>query len=305
MKKTAIGIDIGGTRTKMGLVDLETGQVIQMQVFPTEKKSADVFESTLHHHIDMLKEELPNGFELAGVGVGVSGFVFEDGTVDSTYGFLEFMEDYPLAAIIESRHGVRCRIDNDARLVALGEAVYGQGKGYSRMLMLTLGTGLGIGVVVGQKLDGPLPFAHMAGHMTVTDNNVKCYCGKTGCLESLVSATGISHLAAMHNLETSAEALPLDCEQIFQAADQGNPAAAGIVRQVTEYLRLGIGNYINVFAPEVIVLGGGVSNGLKNSLFELYRTDLLSPYKAYQVKIVLSGLGEEAGILGGALLFKS
>ncbi|GGM90325.1 glucose kinase [Dyadobacter beijingensis] len=288
----------------MGLVDLQTGQVLRMQVFPTEKKSPIVFEELLHHHIEILKPAQPFGYELAGIGIGVSGFVFEDGTVDSTYGFLEFMEDYPLAAIIEKRHHAICRIDNDARLVALGEAVYGEGKGYNRVLMLTLGTGLGVGMVVGQKLDGTLPYAHMAGHMTITGHNVTCYCGKTGCLESLVSATGISKLAAMIHEHDPFCSLPLDCEEIFFAADRGDRAATGLVEEVVRYLRSGIGNYVNVFAPEIIVLGGGVANGLQRHLNKLYEPDLLSPFKAYKAKIAFSRLGEEAGVLGGALLFK-
>ncbi|MCF0069738.1 ROK family protein [Dyadobacter sp. CY261] len=304
MKTAAIGIDIGGTRTKMGLVNLHTGEVLRMLVFDTKKKSASAFETSLHDNINILAGELPAGLQLAGVGIGVSGFVFENGTVDSTYGFLEFMEDYPLAAIIEKKHQIFCRIDNDARLVALGEAVYGIGKDYERVLMLTLGTGVGVGGVVGQALDGRLPFAHMAGHMKVATSDVTCYCGKTGCLEALVSASGITALAARVYDQQNLSESPGDCEQIFNAALAGHKPAVDIINQVTAYLRSGIANYINIYAPDVIILGGGVAKGLKNRLASLHEPGLLGPYKGYHTKIVLSELEEQAGILGAALLFK-
>lgn len=105
------------------------------------------------------------------------------------------MEDYPLSHFVQQQHDLPCRLDNDERVVALGEAIYGQGRGYSRVLTLTLGTGLGLGFTIDGKLDGLLPFAHMGGHITVTTDEFVCYCGKTGCLEALVSAAGIGRIA--------------------------------------------------------------------------------------------------------------
>lgn len=310
MKTLAIGIDIGGTRTKIGLVDLETGQVEAMLIMPTETKDGDQFLQLTGEAIRQLKDKAAlTQTILLGVGIGVPGFVFADGMVDSTYGFLEFMEDYPLADYIQQQHDLPCLLDNDARVVALGEAIYGKGKGFSRVLVLTLGTGLGIGFIINGKLDGPLPFAHMGGHITITTNDMVCYCGKTGCLESLVSGAGIGRIAARFGWEQKHPHVPITAEAIFNQKQDGNPDANAIVEEYLEYLRTGIDNYVNLYAPDRIVLGGGIAKGLrtafgKNETDKLYTSNLLNPYKAYKTTLVISELEEQAGILGSAALFK-
>lgn len=306
MEKYAIGIDIGGTRTKIGLVNIATGEVLDTRVSPTETKNARRFEQGISDAIHDLKVKADEmGVGVSGVGIGVSSFVFADGTVDSTYGFMEFMEDYPLAGIIQKQHDLPCRIDNDARLVALGEALYGEGRGFDRVLVLTLGTGLGIGFVVNQKLDGKLPFGHMGGHMTITANNIPCYCGKTGCLESLVSASGISDAAKRGNWQEKNPEVPFSVESIFTAAESGKPLSVSIMDDFIRHLKAGIGNYINLYAPDRIIIGGGVAKGLNPYLSRLQEDMLLGPYKRYETQIVLSKLEEHAGILGSAALFKA
>lgn len=299
--KLAIGIDIGGTRTKIGLVDLDLGQVLEMQVVPTETKDANRFEQVIGEAIRTLKAK--EASEIVGVGIGVSSFVFEDGTVDSTYGFMDFMEDYPLKEIIEKTHHLPCKIDNDARLVALGEALYRKGKGFERVLVLTLGTGLGIGFVVNQKLNEQLPFAHMGGHISISQTGDPCYCGKIGCLESLVSATGILKAAEKLHWQEKNPNSPFTVESIFKAAYAGHADAKQIVDAFLTYLKMGISNYINLYAPDRIILGGGVAKGLKNYLPILQEITYLGPYKKYKTSIELSELEEHSGILGSASLF--
>lgn len=227
LKKLAIGIDIGGTRTKIGLVDLGLGQVFEMQIVPTETKDAIRFEQVIGEAIRTFKTKINT--ELLGVGIGVSSFVFEDGTVDSTYGFMDFMENYSLKKNIENTHQLPCKIDNDARLVALGEALYGKGIGFERVLVLTLGTGLGLGFVVNQKLNEKLPYGHMGGHISIIQNGEKCYCGKSGCLESLVSATGILNAAKKLNWQEKNPTLPFTVESIFKASESGQFEAKQIL----------------------------------------------------------------------------
>ncbi|WP_080058438.1 ROK family protein [Spirosoma aerolatum] len=315
MKTLAIGIDIGGTRTKIGLVNLDTGQVEAMIITPTETQDGDRFLALLGEAISQFKAKAAaeQAF-LSGVGMGVPGFVFADGTVDSTYGFLEFMEDYPLRDKIQQQHDLPCLLDNDARVVALGEAIYGQGKGrsvgripgvpVSRVLVLTLGTGLGIGFTIDGKLDGSLPFAHMSGHMTITTNDFVCYCGKTGCLESLVSGAGLGRIATRQGWLQKYPTLPLTAQTIFTQNQAGNPDAEMIVQEYIGYLKIGIDNYINLYAPDVIVLGGGIAKGFgKNEIDKMHNPNLLNPYKAYKTRITISELEEQAGILGSAALF--
>jgi len=306
LKKIAIGIDIGGTRTKIGLVDLDLGQVLAIEILATETKNVQFFEQGLNATINALKRKAKEeNTQIIGIGIGVSSFVFEDGTVDSTYGFMDFMEDYPLARIIQKTHQLSCLIDNDARLVALGEAIYGKGKGFNRVLVLTLGTGLGVGFVINQKLDGKLPFGHMAGHISIIQNGIKCYCGKIGCLESLVSATGVVATAQRINFHEKYPAIPLTVESIFNASDAGNREAKNIFNAFIEHLKIGISNYVNIYAPDKIILGGGVAKGLKNHLHLLQNETFLGAFKSYKTSIEISDLEEYAGILGSAALFNN
>lgn len=306
MKTYAIGIDIGGTRTKIGLANLASGTVEELLVTPTETTDSARFLELIGDSIRQIKAKADaEQINLAGVGVGIPGFVFAGGMVDSTYGFLAFMEDYPLAAYLEEQHDLPCLLDNDARVVALGEALYGQGQGFDRVLVLTLGTGLGLGFTINGKLDGQLPFAHMGGHMTITANHTVCYCGKTGCLESLVSSTGIVRLASQIGWRQKYPSLPLTAEAIFQAKQAGNPDAKTIIEEYMGYLRTGIDNYVNLYAPDLIVLGGGLAKGLKNEIHQLHNPALLNPFKGYKTSLVVSTLEEQAGILGSAALFKT
>ncbi len=309
MKTLAIGIDIGGTRTKIGLVNVATGQVEAMLITPTETNDGTRFLQLIGDAIRQFKATVAaGGSVLAGVGIGVPGFVFTNGMVDSTYGFLEFMEDYPLASLIQQQHELPCLVDNDARVVALGEALYGQGRGFGRVLVLTLGTGLGVGFTINGRLDGALPFAHMGGHLTVTSNDTVCYCGKTGCLESLVSASGIRDIASRHQWLQTYPHLPPTAETIFTEKQAGNSDAEAIVQDYMGFLRTGIDNYVNLYAPDLIVLGGGIAKGLrtafgKNEIDKLHTAGLLNPFKAYKTTIAISVLDEQAGVLGSAALF--
>lgn len=301
MNDVAIGIDIGGTRTKYGLVNIKTGEVITMLIEATEANVESNFIFQLISSIRKLQLYAEqSGMTVSGIGIGVSSFVNNQGVVDSTYGFLTFMENYPLAYVIEEEFKLCCKVDNDARMVALGEATYGKGKGFERVLVLTLGTGVGVGFVNNGKLGDRLPFAHMAGHMTITKNDHRCYCGKTGCLESLVSASGITYAAERNNWTTKYPMIPLTAESIFVAAENGNREAKSMVDNLMNYLHIGIHNYVNVFAPDIIVIGGGIAKGIKPYLGALSDTSYLKPFKNYTVEMAISELHEHAGILGAA-----
>jgi glucokinase len=306
MTKLAIGIDIGGTRTKIGLVDLTEGKVLETMISPTETIDSEKFLKNIELAVDALKQKASGlNSEIGGIGFGIPGFVFENGMVDSTYGFLEFMEDYPLKELVESQFSLPCRSDNDARVVALGEALYGRGKGYNRVLVLTLGTGLGLGFVANGRFETSLPYAHMGGHISIGHTDFKCYCGKQGCLESLVSATGIVDSAKRKCWGDKYPELPLNVETIFKAEQAGNVDAVQIVSEFLAQLKTGIHNYVNLYAPDIIVIGGGVSKGLKPYLYGLCDADYLMPFKSYEVKIALSELDEHSGILGAAALFNN
>ena len=301
----AIGVDIGGTRTKTGLVDIGSGQVLDLCVEPTETRDAHRFEQSLGRAIEHVKAKAGiHDTDVRGIGIGVSSFVFADGRVDSTYGFMPFLDDYPLADRIAQTYNLPCRVENDARLVALGEALYGAGRGYERVLVLTLGTGLGVGLVIDGKLDGQLPYAHMAGHITVTQNDYPCYCGKTGCLESLVSATGLVAAATRSGWQPAGPNAAVTAETIFRAGETADAQALELVTHLVGHLKTGIDNYTNLFAPDRIVLGGGVAKGLATYLPFLNHSKQVGPYQRYSRSLALSELAEKAGVLGSAALFR-
>ena len=299
----AIGVDIGGTRTKSGLVNINSGEVLNMVLQPTEKNKEDVFleqlQVAIQQHQAIAKQM---NSSISGIGFGVPSFVSTNGIVDSTYGFLPFMEDYPLVAIIENKFELNCCADNDARVVALGEARYGKGKGYARLLVLTLGTGLGVGFMKNGRFDDDFPFGHMGGHIKITDNDQVCYCGKTGCLESLVSSAGVEYSGKEMNWKENYPDIPLTAEAIFKAAKAGNKEALFIVEKLIHYLHTGLHNYINLLAPDCIVIGGGMSKSIAPYLETLDESDYLKPYKNYKTQITVSELQEDAGILGAAAL---
>ena len=305
MQKYAIGIDIGGTRTKVGLADINEGRVLDLIVSPTERYDSELFISSLYSHYCSLLEKTGIATEMiSGLGIGAPGFVYEDGSVDSTFGFLPFMDaHYPLKEQLELKFKLPCRVDNDARIVALGETLYGRGKGHGRVLVLTLGTGLGLGFIVNGKFETKLPYAHLGGHITIASSDIRCYCGRQGCMEALVSATGIVEAASRAGWNKENPDIPLQVESVFEAAQNGNDLAICIISDFIENLKTGISNYITLFAPDIIILGGGVSKELNSYLEKLQQLRYLNPFTYYKFEIVLSELDEHSGILGSAALF--
>ena len=302
MDNLTIGIDIGGTRTKYGLVDITNGYLLETAIHPTEKKNESAFFEQANTAVSQLRSRaLQLGRTVTGIGVGVSSFVHANGIVDSTYGFQEFLEDYPLRSRLEDKFNLPVRIDNDARAVALGEALYGKGKNIQRVLSLTLGTGLGFGFVVNGRFPDALALSHMAGHIVIADSDVRCYCGKTGCLESLVSSFGIINAAKKFGWQGDSSHSSFS-EEIFSKAKEANMIARDIVNHMLLHLQTGIQNYVNLFAPDIIILGGGIAQGLIPFADRLAVNPYLKPYKNYQFQIAISELGEKAGIMGSAAL---
>ncbi len=303
MDRYALGVDIGGTRTKLGLVNISAGEVIKMILIPTEKENETVF---LEHIVNAAEEfaAMPytSSSRLEGIGFGVPAFVDGGRLVDSTYGFLPFMDGgYPLQSRITERLGLPCLLDNDARVVGLGEAMYGAGKGYGRVLTLTLGTGLGVGFVVAGGFPDALPLGHMSGHISIRPDGPLCYCGKRGCLEALVSSAALQEAVAID--WPAGEPPPGSMEQLFGLAKDGHPLASKRVELLLEALHTGIHNYANILAPDIVVLGGGISRGLAGYEERLRKANYLQPHTAYRLEVVLSALQEHAGILGAAALF--
>jgi glucokinase len=294
------GIDIGGTRSKYGLVDVENGVILYQTIWPTERDDSTQFLANLQKAcLECCRAASVNPTSVVGVGIGVPGFT-RQGMVQSTWGALTFMESYPLARFVTEMMGCPCRIDNDARLIALAESRYGSARGYDRALTLTLGTGVGFGFVCEGELFDREPRAHMGGHIPIRNHDQTCYCGIGGCFEQLVSASGLIRLIRKRKDTADLQDLPA----LFRAERAKHPIAQRIVTQFLSDLARGLTAYINVLTPDVTVLGGGLSQELPPYLERIQAQIRTCPFEGYHYTLVCSAIQEQSGILGAATLFR-
>ncbi len=302
----AVGIDIGGTRIKMGIVELSTGHIAVSGTLDTEKSSEGAFWASLSAELNRQAAALGiSRDELSGVGLSVGSYVFADGSIDGMASFIPFFTHaYPLRKMAEQALGLPVKLDNDARLIALAEALYGSGLGYERVLSITLGTGVGIGLCVGGKLFGDTAFMHLAGHIKVRSggelpclDESPCYCGQSGCFESTCSGTSLEKYIK-NRLGHSATN-----QSMFELAKNDDPKALSCLSWYIEMLSTALNQYVYVYCPDVIILGGGVSRGLLPFADELTRRMSAEVYLGQHTAIRISSLLEDSGILGGASLF--
>lgn len=308
----AIGIDIGGTRTKTGLVELETQQIAAVRVTATDGGDEQTFLDFVRGEIDELikqqKSVAADSFsvdQIVGIGISIGSYIFPDqGIVDTMDGFINIPDHYPLRELLERHLHIPCRIENDARLIGYAESRFGAGKDYKRVLTLTLGTGVGAGFTADKDFPDSEACIHLAGHIKVREagsepplDQSPCYCSVQGCLESTCSGTA---LQKMGRYRFGAD---MTNEKLFEAAGKGDGQALELITRYLDYLSVGLNEYVYVFAPDVIVLGGGVAKGLKPYLEYLKSKVTAKIHSLYTVEIKVSGLNEDGGILGAAGLF--
>lgn len=315
MGKKYIGIDIGGTNLKAGLVD-EDGRLLATAKAPVHWVSPEDFVKTLAIlskeaalKADVSKEEI------CAVGMGVPG------GVDTKAGKVLYtcnipLSDLPVAELFRRELDVPVYLENDANCAALGEYYAGAGKGCESLIVITLGTGIGGGIILnGRILHGVNGAAGEVGHMVVEHNGVECPCGRRGCWEQYSSATALGRLTREAMEAHPESALWTQCggdlEKIggrsaFEAARLGDAAAQAVCKQYLSYLGQGIVNLINIFQPEMLCIGGGVSNERDEALLfplrEIVERERFGKYCAVKTQVVKAQLGNDAGIIGAALL---
>jgi glucokinase len=304
----AIGIDIGGTTTKAGLVD-ETGEILNLLLQPTVTDSAEALLDTLASMI----EELRHLGHLDGVGLGIPGLR------SKFTGVIEFSPNLPYlnGVNLETRLSERIALPvvgrNDADMSAWGEFTRGAGVGTTDLACLTLGTGVGSGLILdGHPYSGHHGYAAEAGHMIVDPEGLPCPCGGRGCLETVASATGVVALAQRRLDTHTSSALhdagnPLTAEAIHNAALKGDPLAIDIFFETGRYLGLACANLINLLNLDMIVIGGGLSAAgellLKSARIEAQERAYTQSFSGYSISV--AKLGNNAGIIGAALLSMS
>ena len=306
-------VDLGGTNLRAANID-DAGQIHERVRNGTPKSAAaeDIVSSVAAAVRECEAAALKRGAQIQSVSVVVPGTVhIETGLVINAPN-LKSLQGYKLGPALERSLGRSVLLENDANAATLGERWQGAARGYQTILCLTLGTGVGGGIILeGQLWRGADGTAGELGHISVEPfGGVQCKCGSTGCLEVYASATAIVRMAReqlAHHPSSSLHSISapdLTSETIYRAALAGDELALEVFRSAGVYLGVAMANYINIFNPEMIVIGGGVSGSWEmcagHARAEASRRAFLVP--AQRCRIVRAECGDDAGLIGAAWL---
>ena len=319
MSKKLLGIDLGGTTIKFGILT-EAGEVqekwaIETNILEGGKHIVPDIVASIKHRLDMYGL---TSDDFVGIGMGSPGAVNrDDKTVTGAFN-LNWKETQEVGSVIEKETGIPFALDNDANVAALGERWVGAGANNPDVVFVTLGTGVGGGVIAdGNLIHGIAGAGGEIGHMVVEpDTGFECTCGTVGCLETVASATGVvrvaRRLAESYEGDSSIKAAidngeGVSSKDIFEAAQGGDNFANSVVDKVCFYLGLATANISNLLNPDSVVIGGGVS-----AAGEFLRSRVEANFKKYtfpqvrqSTQIKLAELGNDAGIIGAASLART
>ena len=291
-----IGVDIGGTNLKAGVVD-EAGQIVGEASVPTgaDRPQDVVLEDILGAVSKAVQASGVSTKAIRAVGMGSPGKIdYETGTV--VYNNNLGWKDFHISEKMSEALGLPVRLENDADAAALGEVISGSAKGAKSAIIVTLGTGVGVGIV----LDGKIYRGSEFGHMVIEHGGLECTCGRKGCFEVYCSATGLIRMTRENGI-TEPDGT-VNGRTVFDAADNGSKAAAELIDKYIEYLACGLANLINGLQPEVIGIGGGVAKQGERLLVPLRKKVEAEVYKGLTpARIVGCMLGYKAGLIGAAM----
>ena len=312
-KPYVIGMDMGGTNTVFGIVDTR-GNVISKSAIKTGTHSdVNLYINDIYTELSKLIESVGGIEKIKGIGVGAPNGNYYTGNIEFAPN-LPWKGIIPFANLMADKFGVPAALTNDANAAAVGEMTYGAAHGMKYFIMITLGTGVGSGIVIdGKVVYGHDGFAGELGHVNVMRNNGRlCGCGKSGCLETYASATGVAR-SAREILETSTKEsllrnIPVESitsKDVFDAAMQGDEVAKEIFNYTGKILGESFADFVAFSAPEAIVLFGGLSKAgdlILNPIKENMEKNLLPIWKG-KVKVLFSELKEaDAAVLGASAL---
>lgn len=315
--KYYLGVDLGGTNIKAGITD-ETGKILLKSSVRTDSKGdaraiADQMVGLCRELCE--KADIPmDAVEAVGVGI--------PGTVDAQKGTVIYcnnldMDSAPIGAMMQEALGKPVHLANDASCAALGEFICGSGREYNSIILVTLGTGVGGGIILNGKLwEGLEGAGAEIGHMVLEVGGAPCTCGRRGCFEAYSSAT-----ALVNQTKAAMEAHPesmlhsivkktgrISAKTAFDGMRKDDAAAKDVVENYLHYLSEGVANLINIFAPEAIILGGGVCNEGDALLVPLKEQVIAKCYGGdliHHAEISIASLGNDAGLIGAAMLFQA
>lgn len=304
----AIGIDLGGTSVKAALVD-ELGGTFFENVLPSfASVSASAVLGQLAKAASALREKADaNGWTVRGIGLGTPGIVDETnrmvlGGAENISGW----ENIDVATPLEERTGLPVVIGNDANMMGIGETRYGAAKGCTHVVFLTVGTGIGGAVIIDGKLfSGYANRGTELGHVPLIADGEQCACGATGCLEHYASTSAlVRRFSELAKEQSPVSDTPVNGEMIVRLYQEGSPVAVRCMNEHFFYLGRGIAGFINIFSPQRVVIGGGISEAgpfYIEEIRKVVRQQVMSSC-AVNTEIVASSLGNRAGLVGAASL---
>ncbi|MBR2294190.1 MAG: ROK family protein [Clostridiales bacterium] len=312
-----VGIDLGGTNIKAGIVT-DSGELLNKESIKTnaDRPMEDIIHDMGKLALKVIEEKGLSIEDITAIGIG------SPGTPDNEAGVLVYSNNLPfnmapMRSLIREVVDLPVYIDNDANCAAMAEAVAGAAKGTKESVTITLGTGVGAGVIVrGRIYSGFNQAGSEFGHTVIVSGGQQCSCGRKGCFEAYSSASALIRMtkeAADANPDSKLNDLIREDGKVsgktaFKAMRMGDEAAAKVVDMYTDYMADGLANAINTFMPEVLVIGGGVCNEGDPLLIPLKEKTLSRPYFGPGVKktvIKLAEMGNDAGIVGAAMMGKS
>ncbi len=310
-----IGIDIGGTNIACGIVDDSFEIVARAKVKTNSPRPYAEILDDIKKSVRLACDELGiNPSDASSIGIGCPG-TCNNGVVEysNNLGFV----NVPLKDDIESEFGVKTYLDNDANAAAYGEFVAGAAKGANNAIAITLGTGVGSGIIIDGKIySGSNCAGGEIGHTVLVVDGRECTCGRKGCFETYSSATGL-----IRTTKEAADAAPdsltakliiedgkCSARTAYKAMKQGCEVGKSVTEKYVKYLACGIANVINTFQPDILCIGGGVCNEGDTLLVPLKAAvaeQIYTKNSDKNTEIVVCSLGNDAGIIGAAALFKS
>lgn len=306
-----IGIDVGGTNLKAGLVR-EDGQILAVERTPLAFENPEQFARTLAQlGQSVLHQAGIPASDVVSAGIGIPGAVAGG---DILYTCNIPLRDVPLSRLFRQHLDVPVLLENDANCAAVGEWLCGAGRGTQQFIVVTLGTGVGGGLILNGKLYSGSGMVGEVGHMVIQHGGAPCNCGRRGCWEAYASATGLIRMtreameahpeSLLHTV--AAQSGCVEGRTAFDAAVQGDETALALCRDYVSYLAAGVTNLINILQPEAVAIGGGIAAApdglLLTPLREIVERECYPRHTGQIPRIVRAELGNDAGIIGAALL---
>ena len=313
-KDLVVGIDIGGQTSKCGIVDARGTVLAQTVIRSDEHSDVNQFIASLAEALNRIIAEAGAEGRIRGIGVGAPNGNYYTGTIEGAVNLIWAGNNViPFAKLLsEQMNGIPVALTNDANAAAMGEMTYGAARGMKNFIMITLGTGVGSGIVIdGNVVYGHDGFAGELGHTTaVRHNGRQCNCGKTGCLETYASATGVARTARewLEMTDEPSELRSLDkitSKDVYEAAKDGDKLALKIFEFTGRILGESFADFIAFSAPEAIVLFGGLARAKEFLTMPIQKAmnENVLPLWKNKVNLVYSSLKEsDAAILGASAL---